>query len=164
MRTCDLCVRKTADINIRDVADDASIYQPSAHLEAAGTGLGWIGEDSEAYVRSHVRQLEVLHRAGRVEYIMRNAGGVEWGFDRFCIAPVCCRCTSRRFAAMRQTSAIGVEGQKSSAGMRPDVVRANCVKIEGSIPIAGGKCSVPLKEPNALRRAKLETNPRRDRI
>ena len=40
------------DINIRDVADDTSIYQPSAHLEAAGTGLGWIGEDSEAYVHS----------------------------------------------------------------------------------------------------------------
>jgi hypothetical protein len=80
VRTCDLCVRKTADINIRDVADDTSIYQPSAHLEAAGTGLGWIGEDSEAYVRSHVRQLEVLRRAGRVECIMRNAGGVEWGF------------------------------------------------------------------------------------
>jgi hypothetical protein len=66
--------RKTADINIRDVADDTSIYQPSGHLEAAGTGLGWIGEDSEAYVRSHVRQLEVLRRAGRVECIMRNRG------------------------------------------------------------------------------------------
>jgi hypothetical protein len=46
IRTCDLCVRKTADINIRDVADDTRIYQPSAHLEAAGSGLGWIGEDS----------------------------------------------------------------------------------------------------------------------
>src|SRR5229473_7620159 len=45
VRTCDLCVRKTADINIRDVADDTSIYQPSAHLEAAGTGLGWIGKE-----------------------------------------------------------------------------------------------------------------------
>jgi hypothetical protein len=65
VRTCDLSVRKTADINIRDVADDTSIYQPSAHIEAAGTGLGRIGEDSEAYVRSHVRQLEVLRRAGR---------------------------------------------------------------------------------------------------
>ena len=82
MRTCDLYVRKTADINIRDVADDTSIYQPSAHLEAAGIGLGWIGEDSEAYVRSHVRQLEVLCRAGRVECIMCNAGGIEWAFGR----------------------------------------------------------------------------------
>jgi hypothetical protein len=27
-------------------------------------------------------QLEVLRRAGRVECIMRNAGGVEWGFAR----------------------------------------------------------------------------------
>ena len=80
MRTCDLCVRKTADINIRDVADDTSIYQPSAHLEAAATVLGWIGEHSEAYVRSHVRQLEVFRRAGRVERIMRNAGGVVWSF------------------------------------------------------------------------------------
>jgi hypothetical protein len=45
VRTCDLCVRKTADIDIRDVADDTSIYQPSAHLEAASTGL--VGMDRQ---------------------------------------------------------------------------------------------------------------------
>jgi hypothetical protein len=82
IRTCDICLRKTRDTNIRDVTDDTSIYRPSAYLEAARTGVGRIGGDPEVYVHSHVRQLEVLRRAGRVECIMRNAGGIEWGFGR----------------------------------------------------------------------------------
>ena len=47
IRTCDLCLRKTADTNIRDVTDDTSIYCPSAYLEAARTGVGRIGGDPE---------------------------------------------------------------------------------------------------------------------
>ena len=60
IRTCDICLRKTRDTNIRDVTDDTSIYRPSAYLEAARTGVGRIGGDPEVYVHSHVRQLEVL--------------------------------------------------------------------------------------------------------
>jgi hypothetical protein len=55
---------------------------PARILKPPAPGVGPIGGDPEVYVHSHVRQLEVLRRAGRVECIMRNAGGIEWGFGR----------------------------------------------------------------------------------
>jgi Protein of unknown function (DUF3363) len=60
---------RAADLNIRDMADEAGIYRPSAHLETARARLERIGGDPEAYVRSHLRRLEALRRAGHVERI-----------------------------------------------------------------------------------------------
>jgi hypothetical protein len=52
------------------MTDEAGIYRPSAHLEAVTrAGLERIGGDPEAHVRSHVRRLEALRRAGHVERI-----------------------------------------------------------------------------------------------
>ena len=47
-----------------DGADGRGLYRPSVHLERARAGIGRIGGDPEAFVRSHVRRLEALRRAG----------------------------------------------------------------------------------------------------
>jgi len=47
--------------------DEAGIYRPSAHLERARQRIERIGGDPESFVRSHVRRLEALRRAGHVE-------------------------------------------------------------------------------------------------
>jgi hypothetical protein len=60
---------RAADLNIGDMTDEAGIYRPSAHLEGARAKVERIGGDPEAYVRSHVRRLEALRRAGHVERI-----------------------------------------------------------------------------------------------
>jgi type IV secretory pathway VirD2 relaxase len=58
---------RAADLNIADMRDEAGIYRPSAHLERARQRIERIGGDPESFVRSHVRRLEALRRAGHVE-------------------------------------------------------------------------------------------------
>jgi type IV secretory pathway VirD2 relaxase len=58
---------RAADLNIADMTDEAGIYRPSAHLQRACEQIERIGGDPEAFVRSHVRRLEALRRAGHVE-------------------------------------------------------------------------------------------------
>jgi hypothetical protein len=53
-----------ADRNIVDVAGGGGIYRPSQHLERARAAIERLGGDPEAFVRSHVRRLEALRRAG----------------------------------------------------------------------------------------------------
>jgi type IV secretory pathway VirD2 relaxase len=60
---------RAADRNIVDVAGEGGIYRPSVHLERARTAVACIGGDPEAFVRSHVRRLEALRRAGHAERI-----------------------------------------------------------------------------------------------
>ncbi|MBT1510311.1 DUF3363 domain-containing protein [Bradyrhizobium sp. SRL28] len=60
---------RAADRNIGDVAGEGGIYRPSEHLERARTAIDRIGGDPEAFVRSHVRRLEALRRAGHAERI-----------------------------------------------------------------------------------------------
>ncbi|MGL4559669.1 MAG: DUF3363 domain-containing protein, partial [Afipia sp.] len=49
---------------------DGGVYQPSAHRALAESGAVRIpGGDADSYVRSHVRRLEALRRAGIVERI-----------------------------------------------------------------------------------------------
>ncbi|OBX17987.1 hypothetical protein A9995_13665 [Erythrobacter sp. QSSC1-22B] len=60
-------VPRTADRNILAAADTNGVYSPAAHREQARARLG--GEDADAYVRSHVRRLEALRRAGIVERV-----------------------------------------------------------------------------------------------
>jgi hypothetical protein len=55
---------RAADRNIMDIADAQGVYRPSAHLERARTAIDRIGGDPDAFVRSHVRRLEALRRAG----------------------------------------------------------------------------------------------------
>jgi type IV secretory pathway VirD2 relaxase len=60
---------RAADRNIMDVAGQEGVYRPSEHLERARAVIDRIGGDPEAFVRSHVRRLEVLRRAGHAERI-----------------------------------------------------------------------------------------------
>jgi type IV secretory pathway VirD2 relaxase len=60
---------RAADRNITDVAGQEGVYRPSVHLERARTAIDRIGGDPEAFVRSHVRRLETLRRAGHAERI-----------------------------------------------------------------------------------------------
>ncbi len=60
---------RAADRNIMDVAGQGGVYRPSEHLERARTAIDRIGGDPEAFVRSHVRRLEALRRAGHAERI-----------------------------------------------------------------------------------------------
>ncbi len=61
---------RPADRNIASNAEeDNGIYRPSRHLERIHDNFERQGKDPEAYVRSHVRRLEALRRAGLVERI-----------------------------------------------------------------------------------------------
>jgi type IV secretory pathway VirD2 relaxase len=60
---------RAADRNIIDVAGEGGIYRPSEHLERARAAIDRLGGDPEAFVRSHVRRLEALRRAGHAERI-----------------------------------------------------------------------------------------------
>ena len=60
---------RAADRNILDIAGKEGVYRPSEHLERASAAIERMGGDPEAFVRSHVRRLEALRRAGHVERI-----------------------------------------------------------------------------------------------
>ena len=60
---------RAADRNIMDVAGHEGVYRPSEHLERARAAIDRLGGDPEAFVRSHVRRLEALRRAGHAERI-----------------------------------------------------------------------------------------------
>lgn len=61
---------RAADINIRDIAErNGGIYRPSEHLETARPKIERVNGDPHAFVRSHVRRLEALRRAGHVERV-----------------------------------------------------------------------------------------------
>jgi hypothetical protein len=60
---------RAADRNIMDVAGKEGVYRPSVHLERATAAIDRIGGDPQAFVRSHVRRLEALRRAGHAERI-----------------------------------------------------------------------------------------------
>jgi hypothetical protein len=62
-------VPRAADRNILDIAGQGGVYRPSQHLERARTAIDRIGGDPQALVRSHVRRLEALRRAGHAERI-----------------------------------------------------------------------------------------------
>ena len=58
-------IARTADENILKHTDASGIYRPSAHLESVREAMPRI--DHQRHVRSHVRRLEALRRAGIVE-------------------------------------------------------------------------------------------------
>ena len=61
---------RPADRNIAaNAAEDDGIYRPSRHLERVHDSFERQGKDPEAFIRSHVRRLEALRRAGHVERI-----------------------------------------------------------------------------------------------
>ena len=60
---------RASDRNILAVAGKEGIYRPATHLERAVGTVERLGGDPAAYVRSHVRRLEALRRAGHVERI-----------------------------------------------------------------------------------------------
>jgi Protein of unknown function (DUF3363) len=69
-----------ADRNILDIAGQGGVYRPSVHLERARAAIDRIGGDPEAFVRSHVRRLEALRRAGHAERIDGDRWRVPAGF------------------------------------------------------------------------------------
>jgi type IV secretory pathway VirD2 relaxase len=60
---------RASDRNILAIAGMEGIYRPARHLEQAVGTVERLGGDPAAYVRSHVRRLEALRRAGHVERI-----------------------------------------------------------------------------------------------
>jgi hypothetical protein len=60
---------RASDRNILAIAGKEGIYRPARHLEQAVGTVQRLGGDPAAYVRSHVRRLEALRRAGQVERI-----------------------------------------------------------------------------------------------
>ena len=61
---------RPADINIQIVAEaNGGIYRPSLHLEATRDIIKQRHGDPDTFIRSRVRRLEALHRAGHVERI-----------------------------------------------------------------------------------------------
>ena len=58
---------RPADLNIAAVAGPEGVYRPSEHLARSREAIERSGGDPEAFVRSHVRRLEALRRAGHVE-------------------------------------------------------------------------------------------------
>lgn len=61
---------RPADRNIAaNAADGDGIYRPSRHLVRIHGNFKRQGKDPEAFIRSHVRRLEALRRAGLVERI-----------------------------------------------------------------------------------------------
>ncbi len=60
---------RASDRNILAIAGKEGIYRPARHLEQAVGAVERLGGDPAAYVRSHVRRLEALRRAGHVERI-----------------------------------------------------------------------------------------------
>lgn len=58
---------RMADRNILAATNDQGVYSPTAHREQAVARLG--SDEADAYVRSHVRRLEALRRAGIVERV-----------------------------------------------------------------------------------------------
>ncbi len=60
---------RASDRNILAMAGKEGIYRPARHLEQAVGTVERLGGDPAAYVRSHVRRLEALRRAGHVERI-----------------------------------------------------------------------------------------------
>jgi hypothetical protein len=70
---------RPADRNIAaNAAEDDDLYRPSRHLERIRDSFERPGKDPEAFVRSHVRRLEALRRAGHVERIDAD----HWGPQR----------------------------------------------------------------------------------
>jgi type IV secretory pathway VirD2 relaxase len=61
---------RNADRNIALVAEErAGIYEPGRHLQLVRDTLEQQGKDPDAFIRSHLRRLEALRRAGHVERI-----------------------------------------------------------------------------------------------
>ncbi|MBV9983268.1 MAG: relaxase/mobilization nuclease and DUF3363 domain-containing protein [Bradyrhizobium sp.] len=61
---------RPADRNVAaNASEDDGLYRPSQHLERVRDSFERQGKDPEAFVRSHVRRLEALRRAGHVERI-----------------------------------------------------------------------------------------------
>src|SRR5450432_4086764 len=60
---------RAADRNILDIAGQGGVYRPSEHLQRARSAIDRLGGDPEAFVRSHVRRLEALRRAGHADRI-----------------------------------------------------------------------------------------------
>ncbi|WP_298355290.1 DUF3363 domain-containing protein [Rhodoblastus sp.] len=61
---------RPTDLNIAAMAEaGGGIYRPSEHLEVARPAVERRRGDPDAFIRSHVRRLEALRRAGHVERI-----------------------------------------------------------------------------------------------
>jgi hypothetical protein len=61
---------RAADRNIAiNAAEDSGVYRPSRHLQRIRESFVREGKDPEAFIRSHVRRLEALRRAGHAERI-----------------------------------------------------------------------------------------------
>jgi type IV secretory pathway VirD2 relaxase len=78
---------RPSDRNIVEAAGNSGVYRPSAHRAFAESGAVRIpGGDCDSYVRSHVRRLEALRRAGIVERIDADHWHIPQDFEARAIA------------------------------------------------------------------------------
>jgi type IV secretory pathway VirD2 relaxase len=106
---------RPADLNIHTMAEaNGGIYRPSQHLEAAREIIERRHGDPDAFIRSHVRRLEALRRAGHVERI----DGDHWKIpDDIAERGVAYDAPSRpKDFGIRTLSTLDLEGQVDSDG------------------------------------------------
>jgi type IV secretory pathway VirD2 relaxase len=106
---------RPADRNIAsNVWEDNGIYRPSRHLGRVRDSFERQGKDPEAFVRSHVRRLEALRRAGQVERIDAD----HWKVPKDIVARGQAYDLSRGGDGLRirTLSAIGLDRQIASDG------------------------------------------------
>ena len=106
---------RPADRNIANNAEeDNGIYRPSRHLERVRDSFERQGKDPEAFIRSHVRRLEDLRRAGHVERI----GADHWKVPKNIVelGQVYDLSQGADGLRIRTLSAISLDGQIASDG------------------------------------------------
>src|SRR5207244_5737573 len=106
---------RPADRNIAgNAADGDGIYRPSRHLERIHDNFKRQGKDPEAFIRSHVRRLEALRRAGHVERIDADHWRIPVDFPER--GQAYDRTRDRTNDSIRVLSPMGLEQQTSHDG------------------------------------------------
>jgi type IV secretory pathway VirD2 relaxase len=105
---------RAADRNILAIAEKEGVYRPAEHLKQAVGTIERLGGDPAAYVRSHVRRLEALRRAGHVERIDAD----QWRIpaDLPARGQAYDRTTDRMSGSIKVLSPMGLEQQTSHDG------------------------------------------------
>jgi type IV secretory pathway VirD2 relaxase len=106
---------RAADLNILAIAGKEGVYRPTKHLEQAVGTIERLGGDPANYVRSHVRRLEALRRAGHVERIDADQWRVPVDLKER--GEAYDRTRNRTNGSIRVLSPMGLEQQTSHDGV-----------------------------------------------
>src|ERR1700730_6971574 len=105
---------RASDRNILAIAGKEGVYRPAEHLNQAVGTIERLGGDPAAFVRSHVRRLEALRRAGHVEVVDAD----QWRIpvDLPARGQAYDRTRDRTNGSIRVLSPMGLEPQTSHDG------------------------------------------------